>query len=285
MSEDAPRSMPLDPVHDQVDGRRSASSELWPAWFGPAGFALALVLTSLVVVMIAAVASGLAGVEAGAPVLALIGVFVQDTAFVAVAVGLAATTRRPRAADFGLRTLPLKRLAAATVIGALGFFAFVALYGLLVAPEGSQDTLTTLGTGRSSTLLLGGGAAVILLAPLAEEIFFRGFFYRAMRNRFSTASAVTISALLFGSIHYTGPETLSLLPILAVLGAVFCLLYEWTGSLYPAIALHVLNNALTFGASSEGSVLVGAAMGAFGLVLCAGLSRARTGRRVASARP
>lgn len=235
-------------------------------------------LTTLVIGTIAAVASGLAGVDNGAPGIVLMGVVVQDAAFIAVAVALAATTMRPRAADFGLRTLPFKRLAWATVIGGLGFYAFVAVYGLLVAPDGQQDTLTTLGTERSSTLLLGGGAAVILLAPLAEEVFFRGFFYRALRNRFSPVSAIAINALLFGSIHYTGPDTLSLLPILAVLGAVFCVLYEWSGSLYPAIALHMLNNALTFSVSAEGSVFVGAALGAVGLALCAGLSRTRARR-------
>jgi membrane protease YdiL (CAAX protease family) len=32
-------------------------------------------------------------------------------------------------------------------------------------------------------------------------------------------------------------------------GAGLCLLYEWTGSLYPAIALHALNNSIALGAN------------------------------------
>ena len=32
-----------------------------------------------------------------------------------------------------------------------------------------------------------------------------------------------------------------------MLGILLCLVYEWSGSLYPCIALHVLNNAIAFG--------------------------------------
>ena len=42
------------------------------------------------------------------------------------------------------------------------------------------------------------------------------------------------------------------MPPLAVLGMVFCLVYERTGSLFPVIALHALNNALAFGVQADG---------------------------------
>jgi uncharacterized protein len=88
---------------------------------------------------------------------------------------------------------------------------------------------------------------------VAEEFFFRGFFYRALRSRYSVLVAVLIDGLVFGIIHYQGDgaEGLLIVPPLAGLGIMFCLVLERTGSLYPVIALHALNNALAYGATVE----------------------------------
>ena len=85
--------------------------------------------------------------------------------------------------------------------------------------------LVYIGTGNGSPWVRkyrspGGGdnlflaSIVIVLAPFAEELFFRGFVYRALRNRLSTAQATGVVAVVFGSIHYSGPETMPLLPVL-----------------------------------------------------------------------
>ena len=61
------------------------------------------------------------------------------------------------------------------------------------------------------------GLAVIVVAPVTEELFFRGFFYRALRTRMRVVWAVLIDSLVFASIHvqYIGnPE------IFIVIGAV-----------------------------------------------------------------
>ena len=73
---------------------------------------------------------------------------------------------------------------------------------------------------------------VIVVAPIAEEFFFRGFFYRALRSRLGILAAAAIDGLVFGLIHFTGSDTLELLPILGALGFMFCLVYERTGTLY-----------------------------------------------------
>ena len=58
---------------------------------------------------------------------------------------------------------------------------------------------------------------------------------------------------LFGVIHYdfSGADALLILPPLAVLGFMFCLVYEKTGSLWPVIALHSFNNAIAYGVAVE----------------------------------
>jgi uncharacterized protein len=91
------------------------------------------------------------------------------------------------------------------------------------------------------------------VAPVAEEFFFRGFFYRALRSRYTVLVAALIDGLLFGVIHwdFSSAEALLIVPPLAALGFIFCLVYEKTGSIYPTIALHALNNAIAFGVTVE----------------------------------
>ena len=107
---------------------------------------------------------------------------------------------------------------------------------------------------RDGSLLLALVAAavlVIVIAPVAEEFFFRGFFYRALRTKLSIALAAIVNGAVFGLIHFEGVDTLEILPVLAVLGVIFCLVYEWTGSLFAVIALHSLNNFLAFAGETE----------------------------------
>jgi uncharacterized protein len=50
---------------------------------------------------------------------------------------------------------------------------------------------------------------------------------------------------VFGGVHYGSAPALDLVP-LAALGFGLCLLYRYTGSLYPCIAAHSLNNSIAF---------------------------------------
>ena len=84
-------------------------------------------------------------------------------------------------------------------------------------------------------LLVGAG-----VAPVAEELFFRGFLFGGLRDRFGVGWAIAISALIFGLVHLT-PGVL--VPI-ALMGAILAGLYQITGSLWPSILLHVAINAL-----------------------------------------
>ena len=67
------------------------------------------------------------------------------------------------------------------------------------------------------------------------------------------AVAAVIDGLVFGLIHFEGgTDGLLIVPPLAVLGIVFCLVYERTRSLYPVIALHSLNNSIAYAAQADG---------------------------------
>lgn len=94
---------------------------------------------------------------------------------------------------------------------------------------------------ESSPLTLGLTVALACaVGPVAEELFFRGVLYGALRTRLPWAAAIGVSALLFSLIH---TNVLGLVPIL-VLGALLAYVYEQTGSLLPAIAIHVAHNTL-----------------------------------------
>jgi membrane protease YdiL (CAAX protease family) len=83
-----------------------------------------------------------------------------------------------------------------------------------------------------------------VLAPVCEEIFFRGMLYRYLRAHWPVWAAVVGSASLFGLAHFSGLDRLTLWPVFTFMGIVLALLYEWTGSLGNTILLHSLNNAI-----------------------------------------
>ena len=103
------------------------------------------------------------------------------------------------------------------------------------------------------------------MAPLAEEIFFRGFVFGVLREKLGVAGGALVTGVVFGLVHATG-SPIETLGVLVILGVVLCLLYVQTGSILPCIALHALNNGLSFAVTKEIP-----APGAIALILaCAG---------------
>jgi membrane protease YdiL (CAAX protease family) len=86
------------------------------------------------------------------------------------------------------------------------------------------------------------GIAVLVAAPFGEELLFRGFLYRVLRQRFGPMPALLTTALLFALLH-VAPH--ALLPYIG-LGLAFGLIYEGVGSLWASIILHSLWNAVVF---------------------------------------
>ncbi len=84
------------------------------------------------------------------------------------------------------------------------------------------------------------------MAPITEELFFRGFMFAGLRRRLPFVAAAAISAGLWGFFHFTGPGSWGVVLQLAVFGIALSWLYERTGSIWPPIAIHAFNNALAF---------------------------------------
>ena len=152
--------------------------------------------------------------------------------------GTAAIGLEPTLWLHGLRRGALWSLA----FGAVALCAFLVLslagmnaLAMIRVPLPAQITTLVL-------LFLVGG----IIAPVAEEIFFRGLLYGFFR-RWGIAAALIISTLLFVLSH---PLNQGLPVIQAVGGLVFAVSYEKEGTLLAPITIHVLGNLTIFALSA-----------------------------------
>lgn len=81
-----------------------------------------------------------------------------------------------------------------------------------------------------------------ILAPIAEELLSRGFFYRIIRNRYNIFWGALISTSLFYLLHGFGPFN----PNIILVSLVFTYVYEKSGNIWGNIITHSLNNILWF---------------------------------------
>lgn len=85
-------------------------------------------------------------------------------------------------------------------------------------------------------------AIIVVIGPLSEEVFFRGFVFAGLLQRFGPPIAVIGSAALFAFAHLNvavaGPAFLS--------GCIFAMVYRRSGSLWPLILAHTAQNAIAF---------------------------------------
>lgn len=246
----------------------------WPAWYAGVGFLVALIAT-LIVVGIVAAATGATSDDEG-PTFTVIATFLQGLIFIGTAVMFASFVRKPRPEHFGLRRTRFWPAVGWAALGITAFYVAVAIYSAIVQPDAEQTVAQDLGADQGTFGMIAAGFMVICVAPVAEEFFFRGFFYKALRSRYSMLVAAAIDGLLFGVIHYdfSGADALLILPPLGLLGFIFCLVYERTGSLYPVIALHALNNAIAYGVTVE-DASVSLVLGPLMLLACATIPRAQ----------
>jgi membrane protease YdiL (CAAX protease family) len=100
--------------------------------------------------------------------------------------------------------------------------------------------------------------SAVVVAPLAEEVVFRGFIFPSVRDRWGLVAGILVSSLLFGLMHAGLPAVAATF----VLGAAFCALYERSGTLVAPVTAHALFNLTMlslrllqrFGAASRGQL-------------------------------
>ncbi|HEY8465928.1 MAG TPA: type II CAAX endopeptidase family protein [Solirubrobacterales bacterium] len=136
---------------------------------------------------------------------------------------------------------PIRAAAAA-------YFAYLGsaiVLSVLLSPE-QEDVTRELGWGEGTFANVAAAFLIIVAAPISEELFFRGFMFAGIRARAGFAMAAVISGGIWGLVHYTGPDSWPVVLQLTIFGVILAWLYERTGSIRPAIAVHGINNALAF---------------------------------------
>jgi membrane protease YdiL (CAAX protease family) len=142
-------------------------------------------------------------------------------------------------ADLGLRNFQPQAVGVGcglmSVSLAFNFIyaSLLGLFGLEIQPD---IELMFKATNFPWAVLFGGA----IVAPLVEEIFFRGFVFTGLRGRWGWSKAAMASAGLFALAHIVPT---SILPIF-ILGMIFAFLYQISGSIWPAILMHMLTNSV-----------------------------------------
>lgn len=91
--------------------------------------------------------------------------------------------------------------------------------------------------GKFSVIFLG-----VIIAPICEELFFRGIIFRSFTDYGYTLTGYIVSSLSFAAVHFS-PENIV---VYVIFGTVLSCAYRKTQSLITAIVAHSINNAIAF---------------------------------------
>jgi uncharacterized protein len=265
----------------------------WPVWTAPAAVLVGLVVGVLGSVFVAGIGEAL-GASTTSPGVTLVSDIVFDLGFVATALYFASSSgRRLRPSDFGYRRVALKVGVAAFALAGVGYYIVTAVHSSLIKLHGTDKLPKDLGIGTSTAALVGAAIFVCVIAPIAEEFFFRGFIFGALRrahvkvagHNIGTWLAAVETGILFGIAH-TGSAAAQYLIPLGFLGFVLCIVRWKTRSLYPCMALHSVNNSIALGYNElhwNGGEIVALVAGSLAVIAAATLPLANRGAAPARA--
>ena len=122
------------------------------------------------------------------------------------------------------------------VFGALGtLFLSVAVSQIGIEPQGMKQVIDVVREPHELILSL---LLLSVLAPIVEELVFRGLIYGWIAGRWGTMAGFIVSSLAFAAAHFEPAHIVLVLP----LGLLFGWLRRRTDSLVPSLVAHILNN-------------------------------------------
>jgi membrane protease YdiL (CAAX protease family) len=150
---------------------------------------------------------------------------------------------------FGLKRVGLVRavgVAAGLLLLLLPVIALVAILtnwilGGQSEPQELVKTYQQAAKGGNPGIIWQVIVGAVVIAPITEEILFRGYFYPVLKRVAGAVPAAFGISLLFAAIH----NTASGFPVLTVLALALTLAYEWSGSIAVSIFMHAWFNATT----------------------------------------
>ncbi len=235
-SNESPNPLPTLPAHPPLPAPWGLRDLVFGIVVAAAG-----ILALNLIVLAASLATG--GTLDKSGVVLAVFVAAQDLVIITAAAMFSLVRYRVGWDRLGLRAFNLPVGCALSAALLMVSYAVRICYGLIALAFGYrpalQDVLFRLDTAGIGFVLTLFAAAIV--APIAEEIFFRGFMYGGLRGRISVVGATLVSTLFFTALHFSIDQ---FIPIF-VLGIFLAWLYEKTGSLYPGIIFHLANNAIS----------------------------------------
>jgi len=137
-------------------------------------------------------------------------------------------------------------IAPVTVVGMWIVFGALQLGGYMqwmesLGVESTQETVKLLQTATDPVVISLMAVAAVLVAPVCEEIVFRGYLFPFAKKYTGTWIAAICSGLVFAAAH---GSLAALLPLF-IFGVVLAMLYEKTGSIWAPMAVHFCFNGAT----------------------------------------
>ena len=285
--------MSIPPPQPEVSPTTDTANR-WGLWMAPAAIVLGLGLGQVLVIVVNVIgqAAGGSTFRHPSPAVSLISDVLADLAFVAAALYIVSRAARLRAADFGFLRTPFGRAVALVAAAGISYYLVTLVYATVFSLHAKDKLPSELQVNHSTAALVGAALFVCVVAPIAEEFFFRGFLLRVLSGiRLTVAGhdggpwlAAVMVGVLFGGAHLGSASPEYLIP-LGFLGFVLCVLKIVTGSIYPGMALHSLNNSLALGVNSlhwSGGAILALIVGALA-VIAALVGPLSAGRATASA--
>ena len=170
----------------------------------------------------------------------LAGVFGTQMILLFVPLAVVLYTKKEIRLTYGFQKTGLKSfLGALFVVFGLVPVNIVVSYILTpLFPAGAESV-----EAMFSTIMDGNAVSVFFVTAMApavcEEMLFRGFIYHSMKARYRISVAIGIAAVLFGIYHMS---LIRFIPT-ALAGLIFCCVVYKTGSIYPSMMMHFINNA------------------------------------------
>jgi membrane protease YdiL (CAAX protease family) len=149
--------------------------------------------------------------------------------------------RRSGFRDLGFRYYSIGKTIWYTFLSLILIFIVSFVYVLILqkvfgidAPASKIDELVASGNVSGNILIV----VTAVIAPLCEEVYFRGFLYPAFRKSFGVVVGIFLSSVVFAAAHL---DLYSFFPIM-IIGWILAFMYEKTKSIFPVIFLHSIYN-------------------------------------------
>jgi membrane protease YdiL (CAAX protease family) len=149
--------------------------------------------------------------------------------------------------EVGLIGLPTWKDIVLAPAGLIVYFILSSILILIASKiipgfDATQVQNTGFNNARQSNELLFAFITLVIVAPIAEEILFRGYLFSKLKKYLPLWLAILATSVFFGTIHFAwnvGVDTFAL-------SIVLCILRETTGTIWASILLHMMKNGIAF---------------------------------------